>query len=72
MKINFYKANKLYGGGEFIILDTETNTYKEGNTASTAWNCWDYQTRVEVATYKALKQLKTDLDNAGAKSEGRK
>lgn len=72
MKINFYKHNDLYGGSEFIILDTEANTYKEGNTASTAWNCWDYQTGVEVKTYKALKQIKQDLDNAGAKSEGRK
>lgn len=72
MKIRFYKHNKTYGGGEFIILDTDNRTFKVGNTASTAWNCWDYQTNVNVATYKELKQIETDLLNAGVESEGRK
>lgn len=72
MKISFYKPNKLYGGAEFIILDTITNKFKEGNTASTAWDCWDYHSRVEIKTNKTLEQLKQDLLNAGAESEGRK
>lgn len=72
MNIRFYKYNKTYGGCEFIIYDTAKNTYKEGNTASTAWNCWDYQTSAEVATYKELARIKQELENAGAKSEGRR
>lgn len=72
MNIRFYKRNKTYGGAEFIIYDTAKNTYREGNTASTAWNCWDYQTSAEVATYKELARIKQELDNAGVKSEGRK
>ena len=72
MNIRFYKVNKTYGGAEFIIYDTAKNTYREGNTASTAWNCWDYQTNAEVATYKELARIKQELENAGVKSEGRK
>lgn len=72
MNIRFYKRNKIYGGCEFIIYDTAKNTYREGNTASTAWNCWDYQTSAEVATYKELDHIKQELDSAGVKSEGRK
>lgn len=72
MKIRFYKRNKTYGGAEFIILDTENNTFTEGNTSSTAWNCWDYQTTAEVPTYKELARIKQELENAGATSKGRK
>lgn len=72
MRIKIYKINKLYGGAEFIILNTVENTFLEGNSASTAWDCFHYDVAIEVKTLKELKRIKAELENSGAVSKGRK
>lgn len=71
MKIRFYKRNKMYGGAEYITLNTDKGEIMRGNTASTAWN-YNGDLSVEVGTLKELREIERTLGVLGIKDLGRK